>query len=293
MKAHATPNSDSPSLPTSSGCLPAAQAAPAPDTGISPELRERVRQELELIESSEDVLVLYACESGSRAWGFASTDSDFDVRFIYVHRRDWYLSIDERRDVIERPISEDLDISGWDLRKALGLLRKSNPPLLEWIKSPIVYQQDPVFTAEFQALAADWCSPTRCFAHYVHMASGNWRKYLEGRPAVKLKKYLYVFRPVLACRWIERRDGMVPMLFQDLVDAVLDGTAQETEVREAVQALVVRKMAGVEFDEEPHVPVLSNFLAAEIARLEALKEPEPSSRDITPLNEFFRRWAAS
>jgi predicted nucleotidyltransferase len=104
-------------------------------------------------------------------------------------------------------------VSGWELRKALRLLRKSNPPLLEWLKSPIVYQHDPVFAAEFGALAAEFYSPRRCFAHYLHMAHGNWRDYLRGRDEVSLKKYLYVFRPLLACRWIERQLGQVPMLF--------------------------------------------------------------------------------
>ncbi|MES2708716.1 MAG: nucleotidyltransferase domain-containing protein [Verrucomicrobiota bacterium] len=265
---------------------PESAAAPPAHPLIGGEIHQRVLRELAEIERTEDVRVLYACESGSRAWGFASTDSDFDVRFLYVHRRDWYLSIDERRDVIERPISEDLDISGWDLRKALGLLRKSNPPLLEWLKSPIVYRRDPVFMAEFSALAADWFSPSRCFAHYLHMAAGNWRKYLEGRPEVKLKKYLYVFRPLLACRWIERRSGQVPMLFQELVDGVLE----EDGVREALQALVSRKMAGVELDMEPHVPALSDFLSSEIVRLETLSEPEPTSRGTEELNKFFQRY---
>ena len=137
-------------------------------------------------------------QSGSRAWGFASRDSDYDVRFLYVHRQDWYLSVEDRRDVIELPISEDLDVSGWELRKALRLLRKSNPPLLEWLKSPIVYRYDPAFAAEFGALAAEFYSPRRCFAHYLHMAFGNWRDYLRGRESVSLKKYLYVFRPLLA-----------------------------------------------------------------------------------------------
>lgn len=254
---------------------------------IGAEIQNRVREELSLIESSEDVRVLHACESGSRAWGFASTDSDYDVRFIYVHRRDWYLSIEERRDVIEKPISDDLDISGWDLRKALGLLRKSNPPLLEWLKSPIVYQQDPAFVKEFTALAKDWFSPTRCFAHYLHMAAGNWRKYLENRPEVKLKKYLYVLRPVLACRWIERCSGQVPMLFQDLLEGVLD----EPEVRTAVDALVERKQAGQELDMEPPLPVLSDFLSSEITRLETLRGPEPTMRGTEELNVFFRRYA--
>ena len=167
------------------------------------EFFQRVRNALAQVEAARNVRVLFACESGSRAWGFASRDSDYDVRFLYVHRRDWYLSVEDRRDVIEQPIADDLDVSGWELRKALRLLRKSNPPLLEWLKSPVVYRHDPVFAAEFGALAAEFYSPRRCFAHYLHMAFGNWRDYLRGREEVSLKKYLYVFRPLLACRWIE------------------------------------------------------------------------------------------
>jgi len=151
------------------------------------------------------------------------------VRFLYVHRRDWYLSVEDRRDVFEQPIADDLDVSGWELRKALRLLRKSNPPLLEWLKSPVVYRHDPVFAAEFGALAAEFYSPRRCFAHYLHMAFGNWRDYVRGREEVSLKKYLYVFRPLLACRWIERQLGQVPMLFAQLVEGVLD----EADVRAA------------------------------------------------------------
>ena len=103
------------------------------------EVFQRVRHALAQVEAERNVRVLVACESGSRAWGFASRDSDYDVRFLYVHRRDWYLSVEDRRDVIEQPIAHDLDVSGWELRKALRLLRKSNPPVLEWLKSPVVW----------------------------------------------------------------------------------------------------------------------------------------------------------
>ena len=120
------------------------------------EVFQRVRDALAQVEAERNVRVLFACESGSRAWGFASRDSDYDVRFLYVHRRDWYLSVEDRRDVIEQPLADDLDVSGWELRKALRLLRKSNPPLLEWLKSPVVYRHDPVFAAEFGALAAEF-----------------------------------------------------------------------------------------------------------------------------------------
>ncbi|HKP03350.1 MAG TPA: nucleotidyltransferase domain-containing protein [Chthoniobacterales bacterium] len=264
------------------------------------EVHERVRHALARVEHEQNVRVLFACESGSRAWGFASRDSDYDVRFLYVHERDWYLSVENPRDVIERPITADLDVSGWELRKALRLLRKSNPPLLEWLKSPVVYRHDPVFLAEFGALAAEFYSPRRCFAHYLHMADGNWRDYLRGRAEVRLKKYLYVFRPLLACRWIERQLGQVPMLFSQLVESVLE----EGEVREALQALVVRKQAGEEMAVAPPVEALSRFAEGELSRLESLKEPgdvvaemeEPFRQAQGPelvegLNRFFRRYA--
>ena len=102
-------------------------------------MKSRILSHLREIETTENVRIVYACESGSRAWGFPSADSDYDVRFLYVHPLEWYLSVDVKRDVIERPLQGGLDISGWDLKKALQLFRKSNPPLLEWLGSPIVY----------------------------------------------------------------------------------------------------------------------------------------------------------
>jgi predicted nucleotidyltransferase len=251
------------------------------------EVFQRVRDALARVELERNVHVLFACESGSRAWGFASGDSDYDVRFLYVQKRDWYLSVEDRRDVIEQPIADDLDVSGWELRKALRLLRKSNPPLLEWQKSPVLYQYDPVFVAEFGALAAEFYSPRRCFAHYLHMAHGNWQKYLRGREEVSLKKYLYVFRPLLACRWIERQRGQVPMLFTQLVDGVLE----EAEVRLALDELVVRKQAGVELAVAPPVEALSRFIEDELPRLESLKEPDEVAPEVEALNSFFRRYA--
>jgi len=244
-----------------------------------------VVEELRRIEQTHEVRVLYACESGSRAWGFASRDSDYDVRFLYVHSRDWYLSIDDRRDVIEEPISENLDISGWELRKALRLLRKSNPPLLEWLKSPVVYAQDERFVRESRALAAGYYSAARCFKHYLHMASGNARDHLKGE-MVWLKKYLYVLRPMLACRWIECGLGEPPMLFHELVD----GVVAEPEVREAIASLLVLKKAGEERNRAPRVEALSCFIDAELRRLEDLQLPEENPPDSSALNEFFIRY---
>jgi predicted nucleotidyltransferase len=169
----------------------------------------------------------------------------------------------------------------------LRLLRKSNPPLLEWLKSPVVYRHEPEFTREFSELAAGFYSPRRCFAHYLHMASGNWRHYLEGRGQVSLKKYLYVFRPLLACRWIERGSGQVPMLFHELVEGVLE----ESEVHFALDELVRRKQSGDELALAAPVPVLSDFVERELLRLKSLDNPVDHDGDVEDLNRFFRSYA--
>ena len=146
------------------------------------QMHEKIITRLQEIESAESVRILYACESGSRAWGFASTDSDYDVRFIYLRPVDWYLSIDmeRRRDVIEYPIQGLLDINGWDLRKALNLLRRGNPPLVEWLGSPIVYITRYTLAERMQALAMQHYHPIAALYHYLHMAQGNYRDYLKG-----------------------------------------------------------------------------------------------------------------
>lgn len=251
------------------------------------DVKQRVRNELAKVEAAHGVRVLYACESGSRAWGFPSRDSDYDVRFLYVHPRDWYLSVDNHRDVIERPISDDLDISGWELRKALRLLRKSNPPLLEWLKSPVVYAQDGAFLAGFRALAAGYYSPVRCFAHYLHMASGQAKQYLKG-DQVRLKKYLYVLRPLLACRWIERGLGQPPMEFAGLVYEMVD----DSRVLLAIAELLALKSQGHELDLAPRIDALDRFIDAEIPRLRQVLPPEEAPPQPEALDRFFQSQCA-
>lgn len=223
----------------------------------------KIDSELKRIEQEEGVRILYACESGSRAWGFPSKDSDYDVRFIYVRPVDWYLSLFEKRDVIERPISDQLDINGWDLKKALNLFRKSNPPLLEWLQSPIQYMEQYGVTEQIRQLSPLTFSPRSSMYHYLHMAKGNFREFLQGE-YVKIKKYFYVLRPILACQWIEERGSMPPMDFEDLVEQMLP----ESKLKQEVYTLLTRKKAGVEFDLEPKITVINDYLDRQIAYFE-------------------------
>ncbi|MGO4107656.1 nucleotidyltransferase domain-containing protein [Paenibacillus sp. YAF4_2] len=248
--------------------------------------RLKIEAELARIEEEENVRILYACESGSRAWGFPSKDSDYDVRFLYVRPVEWYLSIRERRDVIERPISEMLDINGWDLRKALGLFSKSNPPLLEWLESPIRYRE-PYFTAErIRTFSKATFSPKSCMFHYLHMAKGNYREYLQG-DTVRAKKYFYVLRPLLACGWIEKYNAMPPILFEQLVAELVPA---ESELHSIIQSLLVRKRAGEELSMEPRIEQLNDYLEAQITYYEQAAKALHSAEGLADeqLDELFR-----
>lgn len=247
---------------------------------------ERIKKQLSQIERDHQVRILYACESGSRAWCFPSADSDYDVRFIYIHRPEWYLAMDleHRRDVIELPIDDLLDINGWDIRKALKLFAKSNPPLLEWLDSPIVYAESGAFAQRLRGLIDTSFSPRNCAYHYIHMARRNFRAYLRG-DRVRTKKYFYVLRPLLATLWLERDLGPVPMEFSKLVQAVVDDSA----LRRRIEQLVEEKRHGFESDEGPRIDIISDFIDSEFARLEngnfAIRQQKP---DIEPLNRLFQ-----
>ena len=229
--------------------------------------------------------MLYACESGSRAWGFPSADSDYDVRFLYIHKADWYLRVDiaQQRDVIEKPISDELDISGWELRKALNLLKKSNPALIEWINSPIVYKKDDVFHSRIKGLLNEYCSPKACFHHYSQMAKGNFREYLKGY-IVRVKKYFYVLRPILAMRWVERELGVVPTEFDILLDTVVD----DKELVAEVKRLIEQKREGLESKDMPRIPVISDFIESELERFEISEfDPPVSGTSFDSMNQVF------
>ncbi|MBA2285653.1 MAG: nucleotidyltransferase domain-containing protein [Ktedonobacteraceae bacterium] len=215
-----------------------------------------IKQALSAIETQEQVRILYACESGSRAWGFASHDSDYDVRFLYVRSQDAYLRVDVPRDVIERPIVDDLDINGWDIFKALRLLRKSNPPLLEWLLSPIIYREGSASIAELRTLARHFYSPAALYYHYSRMTEGNYRQYLQEKTEVILKKYLYTIRPLIALLFLEQQGQLPPTNF---LETLLQVQLPE-EVRAHIHALIARKQSGAELGLGAPDTVLNAFI---------------------------------
>ncbi|PZR23099.1 MAG: nucleotidyltransferase domain-containing protein [Flavobacterium psychrophilum] len=174
-----------------------------------------IQDKLKATEKEKDVKILHAVESGSRAWGFASPDSDYDIRFIYKNNPEWYLSLWEKSDVIEFMTDQDLDGSGWDLAKTLKLLAKSNAPLIEWLNSPVVYYSDDAFLKQMRTFANDCFSPIATLHHYL----GTTKNFMEVCNAdnVKLKGYFYALRTALAGKWIIDNNSFPPVAFSELL----------------------------------------------------------------------------
>lgn len=229
---------------------------------VSRKTRSVIEDRLLALENRNNVKIIFAIESGSRAWGFPSPDSDFDVRFVYARPVDWYLSIVPGRDVIECPIDGDYDINGWDIRKALGLLIRPNPVLLEWLDSPIRYRWDETACDLLHDFSKKTAYGEACLKHYYHLGSRQWNVYVEGRDIVNLKKYFYILRPTMAIRWVRLRPGVPPpMNFQ----ALSMGSDLPGDLIAEIETLLKRKSQSKEVGEAARLPAIDRFIAEEFA----------------------------
>ena len=274
------------------------------------DIQKEIQENLDAIEERYKVKILLAVESGSRAWGFASPDSDYDVRFIYMHRPEEYLRIDAMKDVIEWQLDEVLDINGWDLRKALLAFGKGNPNVMEWANSPIIYRKAEEWDA-LRAAAMGYFSEKSALCHYYGTANSTLHGFLSG-DMVRYKKYFYALRPLLCCRWIERYHSVPPMEFEKLLtlfsepDDVLGRELYDAEVLnqevygsdvltqelyEAIQELLRRKAETEEKDLNPQMPAVISFIREECVRQKKISDAaaDDHRRDYTELNEAFRK----
>lgn len=246
-----------------------------------------INTRLDEIAQAHSVRVLFAVESGSRAWGVASPNSDYDVRFVYVHDRDWYLSIDQQRDVIELPADNDLDINGWDLKKALKLLIKPNPVLLEWLRSPIFYRADPAVVQALAELGARTEHLRPSTYHYLRIAEGKYRQYIVTDGSVSLKKYLYCLRAVLALAWIRcRPNEPTPMTVSEL----RAGLALPLAVSDGLDDLLLRKARSDEGAMGPRSAALDTLIEHELAAARAVVQRTPAAHEelLDAANRLFR-----
>ena len=232
---------------------------------------EEIQKTLEDIELEKGVRILYACESGSRAWGFSSTDSDYDVRFIYAHNKDYYLSVfDNRRDVIELPIDDLLDVNGWDLKKVLSLLYKNNLALFEWINSPVVYL-DLDIKDKFIDLVNSNFRKDRAHYHYFSMACGFYKDHILNKEEPNMKKLFYCLRTTFACLWVNKFETMPPVDFTQMLISDL----ASKEIIDEINFMIEEKLHKGEKDSTPSCQLSRQFI---INSLDTLKDLQPKGR---------------
>jgi len=221
-------------------------------------MEQLIQQKLAEIEATKGIQILFACETGSRAWGFPSPDSDYDVRIIYRHGLDWYLSLSDQKDTLE-VMDGDLDVTGWDIKKSLKLLWKSNSALLERIQSPIVYREEQQMAALLQSYADKCFSPVAAMYHYQGMAHNTFAD-VDGLEEVKLKKLFYALRATLCCKWIVAKDSIPPIVFRTMVDEL----AFDERLKQRIRELVVLKAGKSEGYMHPAEHGLNAFIREEL-----------------------------
>lgn len=263
-----------------------------PEAAVLPEQRRDISQRLAALAAEEGVRVLVCVESGSRAWGFHSPDSDYDIRFLYVRPALDYLALRPPRDVIERPIVGEIDIGGWDIGKALRLMARGNAIVGEWMTSPIVYAEQPGFREAFAPLVQAWRGAFGDVGHYYGLARRQWGSFIEGRDTVKLKKYFYVLRPAITLDWLRRRPGEpAPMN----LPALVEGLELPPAVADALKALREAKQAATEgLGMGPRVPVLDAYMGEIMAWAHEARRRGPGAESETlwaQSDAFFRRVA--
>ena len=248
-------------------------------------MKTKIQQRLKEIEEKGNLTILYACESGSRAWGFASPDSDYDVRFIYVKPIHWYLSIEKRKDAIDLPVDpNNIDLSGWELTKTLALFRKSNGPLLEWLQSPIVYLDKGNFRERLWELSNQYSAQKALIHHYLGIAKNSFLANTDTF-RIKIKRYFYILRPLLAAKWVVEQQTPAPTAFSKLLDLL----ANQPKILHIIEELLEEKAAVG----ESHYVNLNQQLEAFIGQTftqceEAAKELPTTIHQAEPLNEFLR-----
>jgi uncharacterized protein len=248
-----------------------------------------IDERLNAVETSERVCVVWAIESGSRAWGFPSPDSDYDCRFLFVRKRVHYVSLFPPRDVIETPLTKVFDVNGWDLAKALRLLLKGNAVILEWLTSQNVYRGDKAFRDEFLVLAGEVADRDRIARHYLHLGRGQLSRFADPAGEIPLKKLFYILRPAIALRWLRQHSSasFPPMNLQQLVQ----GAGLPDALVEKISDLALLKSKTREMGTGSVPAELRAFWEAEFKTGESAFRDggAPSNSHISQADAFFRR----
>jgi Predicted nucleotidyltransferase len=247
-------------------------------------MEEKIKKYLASLEQEKDIEILLACETGSRAWGFPSPDSDYDVRIIYKHNKEWYLSLTEEKDTIEYFLeNNEIDISGWDLRKSLRLLSKSNPPLLERIQSPIIYKVDKNFLEAINTVAQQAYSRISTIHHYLSMSKKAYEEVINSEE-YKLKKFFYALRASVACLWILEKEEMPPIEFAKMINGLKLPEGLKTRIKELILLKATKSESYLHKGEQD----LIEFMKTCIQRADKESQNLPASKGhMAKLNTLF------
>jgi predicted nucleotidyltransferase len=240
---------------------------------FDPQAVAEIRTRLDSVRAA-GVRIGFAIESGSRAWGFPSPDSDYDCRFVYIRPTRDHLHLVPYRDVIEFPIVGDIDTGGWDLRKALLLALKGNAVLVEWIKSPIVYEEEPGFRARLSVLLGEIMLPSKVAEHYIGLLRQQWQP--VDPAGAKLKKLLYAVRPAVALEWM-RQTGFSRLPPMNLIECLAE-TDIEPSLKTAILDLIEVKKLTREMGEGAVPDGIALFVGRTMERF--AKHPMKAERDV-------------
>ena len=256
----------------------------APD--MDPEVVAQIDARLARARDDHAVAIPWAIESGSRAWGFPSPDSDYDCRFFFVRHRDAYLDPWPPRDVIETPLDAVLDVNGWDLVKAVRLAENGNATVGEWLRSPLVYDGDPAFRAALLEACNALVDVHRVGRHYLHVGEGQWERSGARRGHdVVLKRVFYALRPAAALHWMRVHGSATPPMN---LGELLDEAPAPPALREAVDRMVAAKAVTREIGTGHVDPVVGHWVEEQLADAH-----ERYDRDVTPVGSRRSRAAAA
>lgn len=251
-------------------------------------MTDRISAALHRLEQEKDCRILFAVESGSRAWGFASPDSDYDIRAVFVRPLSAYLRVGgEADETFSAMLPDDLDIVGWDLRMYLRHLLKSNASVLEWLDSPIVYL-DSGLRQELCGMKEEFVKPVSVAFHYASLLRHSLEDF-DADGTIRIKKLCYALRAGLCARWAVKRETMPPTRFAD----VLAGTDLSSAERGAIDDLLSVKANAGEVVRVTPSPALLPLIADRLDELAEMKVQKPES-DAATLREkadtLFRKY---
>lgn len=237
------------------------------------------------LERNYSCKVLFACESGSRAWGFESRDSDYDVRFIFVYPVDLYITLTKPQDTINFIQNEIYDFSGWELRKTLSLFSKSNLSLNEWLDSPLIYFRNETLYTELKKLIPVFFQPVKGFNHYLSIAKNTLKT--DNLCSLSIKKLFYLLRSILACSWIIQFKTMPPTLFISLLDKL----AIAERINKQILSLLIKKK---ELRESQIIVIpedLQNWINNQLSSLESFNfQYKKQPINISPLDRLLKQF---